>query len=124
MVAGSREGRGWLESLVEQGWNALAETKVDVRPEIVASWRRAAMSGLHPERVGPVLAPDLDLDTRFRRSAEPVLGALAEKLANTRATLLLGDQKARVIGRWDADPGLRRKLDSQEIRERFECDEE
>lgn len=123
-MAGSLRGRDLLESLVEQGSDALPEARIDVRPEIVASWRRAAMSGLHPERVGAVHATDLELDTRFRRSAGPVLAALAEKLGDTRATLLLADQKARVIGRWDAGRDLRRQLDRQEVCERFQCDEE
>src|SRR5437868_15544169 len=38
-----------------------------VRPEIVASWRRAAQVGLEPERFEPSYDPDVEQGTRLER---------------------------------------------------------
>jgi sigma-54 dependent transcriptional regulator, acetoin dehydrogenase operon transcriptional activator AcoR len=83
-----------------------------VRPEIVESWRRAALVGLQPESFDPPYDPDVDEGSRLERAAAPVLDQLSDDLAGTETSLLLTDERGHVVDRRVSDPGLRARLDA------------
>ncbi len=56
-----------------RGFLTGADVVRPVRPEVVASWRRAALVGLEPEWFEPSYDADVERGTRLERAAAPVL---------------------------------------------------
>ena len=96
---------------------------VDVRREILTSWRRSRLSGVNPLRLD-VPHEDVDLDSRFARAARPVLEAGTEQLADSGLCLAVTDRSGRVLWSWGPDPARRRRLDELALLEGYRFDEE
>ncbi|ABD09764.1 hypothetical protein ThrDRAFT_01389 [Frankia casuarinae] len=64
---------------------------------ILGSWWRSQVLNVSPDRCSPVYDPDLDLDTRLVRAADPVLDRLASMIAGTWVCVCLTDDQARIL---------------------------
>ncbi len=64
---------------------------------ILGSWWRSQVLNVSPDRCSPVYDPDLDLDTRLVRAADPVLDRLASTIAGTWVCVCLTDDRARIL---------------------------
>ncbi|MFI7698026.1 SpoIIE family protein phosphatase [Nonomuraea sp. NPDC049480] len=78
----------------------------------MTSWQRCRSLGLVPDRLEIPYQEDLDLHGRLIHAATPVLDKLEAELTGTRVTVILCDEKARVLQRRGGDPELIRSLDS------------
>ena len=107
-----------------RGFLAGSDLVRPVRPEIVASWRRAALVGLEPERFEPSYDPDVERGTRLERAAAPVLDQLSEDLAGTETSVVLTDEHGHIVDRRVSDPTLRARLDAILIAPGFYYSEE
>lgn len=96
---------------------------VDVRREILTSWRRSRLSGVDPARLD-VPHEDVDPDSRFARAARPVLDACTEQMAGTGMCLAVTDRLGRVLWSWGPDRARRRSLDELALLEGYRFDEE
>ena len=94
-----------------RGFLTGADVVRPVRPEVVASWRRAALVGLEPERFEPSYDPDVERGTRLERAAAPVLDQLSDDLAGTETSLVLTDEHGHIVDRRVSDRTLRARLD-------------
>ena len=88
----------------------LGEELVGVRREILTSWRRSQLSGVDPSRI-ELPRTDIDFDSRFARSAIPVVSATAQLLGTTDTCLAITDAAGTVVWRWTSDSTLRDALD-------------
>ncbi|MEV8632073.1 ATP-binding protein [Streptosporangium sp. NPDC051023] len=86
-------------------------TGEDVRPAILKSWRRCQELGLIPERLEFADPVEVDEDCALARVARPVLERFQVAIADTGTALLLSDEQARMLQRYESDPPLRRALD-------------
>ncbi|MCE0762899.1 GAF domain-containing protein [Pseudonocardia kujensis] len=83
------------------------------RPEIVASWRRSRLSGVDPDQLElPQAQPE---ESRFSRTATPVLEAAADTLVGADTSLMLTGPGGTVLWRWTDTDGLRRRLDRRSV---------
>ena len=81
-------------------------------PNILDSWRRCLLEGLHPDRYHvPFDSEAVHPDSPFLRAAAPVLERLSDRLQTTGTSVFLTDSRARIIWRWVDAPDLRRRLD-------------
>jgi sigma-54 dependent transcriptional regulator, acetoin dehydrogenase operon transcriptional activator AcoR len=94
-----------------RGFLTGADVVRPVRPEVVASWRRAALVGLEPERFEPSYDPDVERETRLERAAAPVLDQISDDLAGTETSLVLTDAHGHIVDRRVSDRTLRARLD-------------
>ncbi|TCK27547.1 sigma-54-dependent Fis family transcriptional regulator [Pseudonocardia endophytica] len=84
-----------------------------LRPEIASAWRRAELSGLNPgSALGEPELAAFDEGSRLLLAAGPVLDDVAERLADTRFSLLLADRDSRIVARRLGTSGLARALDA------------
>jgi len=88
---------------------------VDVREEILASWKRAARASLLPEALTIPYDPDVERDSRLQREATPVMDVLATQLVETGTALVLTDAQCRVADRRVSSRGVQRTLDSLQV---------
>jgi transcriptional regulator of acetoin/glycerol metabolism len=79
---------------------------VAVRPEIVASWRRCALSGLRPEDASPTYDDTIAAESQVWTAAEAVVQKRREQLADARAGLILADHHGRVLHLATSDDAL------------------
>lgn len=95
--------------------------RLPVRTGVVESWRRSRLSGVpYDDRdFDPPYFGDLDGDSRLVRAAKPVLDRLAETLTGTPMSLLLTDERGRVLIRRSEDGSLLRKLDRVRLAPNF-----
>jgi sigma-54 dependent transcriptional regulator, acetoin dehydrogenase operon transcriptional activator AcoR len=107
-----------------RGFLTGADVVRPVRPEVVASWHRAALVGLEPERFEPSYDPDVERETRLERAAAPVLDQLSEDLAGTETSLVLSDEHGHIVDRRVSDRTLRARLDDILIAPGFYYSEE
>jgi transcriptional regulator of acetoin/glycerol metabolism len=77
-----------------------------VRPEIAASWRRCALSGLRPELASPTFDDSGAPEGQVWTAAEFVIEKRREQLAETSAGLILADHRGRVLQVATTDAGL------------------
>jgi transcriptional regulator of acetoin/glycerol metabolism len=96
---------------------------LDVRREILTSWRRSRLSGVDPVRLD-VPHEDIDLDSRFARAARPVLDESTERMVGTGMCLAVTDRVGRVLWSWGPDRARRRRLDELALLQGFRFDEE
>ncbi|GAA4545544.1 sigma-54-dependent Fis family transcriptional regulator [Pseudonocardia xishanensis] len=96
---------------------------VDLRPDVLSSWRRSRWNGVDPEHVD-VPFTDADPDTRLARIAVPILARMAELLTGDGSCLALSDERGAVLWRWVSEPALRTTLDDLRVSEGFCFDEE
>jgi DNA-binding CsgD family transcriptional regulator len=107
-----------------RGFLTGADVVRPVRPEVAASWRRAALVGLEPERFEPSYDPDVEQGTRLERAAAPVLDQLSDDLAGTETSLVLTDEHGHIVDRRVSDRTLRARLDDILIAPGFYYSEE
>lgn len=81
------------------------------RPEIAESWARSSRLGVDDARLDIRTAPGTDPGGRLASLAGPVLDRLATTLADTRATVVLTDQRAGVLDRRAGSHDLHGLLD-------------
>src|SRR5262249_51367819 len=94
-----------------------------VRPEIVASWRRAESQGLRPDEAAPGYDDGSDADTFLSELAAPVLTALGHDLVDTDASVLVANDRGRIIGRYGPGPTSDSRLDRLGVGPGFVWDE-
>ncbi|MDO8208911.1 sigma-54-dependent Fis family transcriptional regulator [Conexibacter sp. CPCC 206217] len=88
---------------------------VAIRPEIVASWSRCALSGIDPERARGAPISDVDAEGRMWHAAEPVLKDLRDQLTDTPTGILLSDRGGRVLYRHSSDDATARAWDASDV---------
>lgn len=103
---------------VIRAWESFLEgnpAPAGVRDEVLLSWRRSRWSGVDPDR--PDL-PEIPVasDSRFQRTAAPVLESIAEPLVGDRTAMHLLDPDGVVMWRWVTDAQLARELDAADAR--------
>ena len=81
------------------------------------------MSGVVPDRLSPPYE-EVDTETRFLRTAVPVLAGMAESLVGTDTCLAVSDPHGRILWRWVENPGLLRVLDRHSVSIGFRFEEE
>ena len=62
-----------------------------VRDTILASWRRSRTCSVAADKIEMRFEPDIHLDTRLARSAQPVLRSLSEQLQGQSVSVILTD---------------------------------
>jgi transcriptional regulator of acetoin/glycerol metabolism len=83
-----------------------------MRPEIAKSWLRSRLSGVPLDQdLQVAFVPGFDPEGRLLRAATPVLDRLAVAVAGTRATVVLGDNQARILERRAGERSLNAHLD-------------
>lgn len=94
------------------------EEPAEVRADIAASWRRAALAGVEPAGTFDRLLPgDVDQHSSLLVSAGPVLDQLETSLAGTGYSTILGDRECRIVRRWFDDQRTRENFDALNLRE-------
>jgi transcriptional regulator of acetoin/glycerol metabolism len=82
-----------------------------VRDTILASWRRSLAMQVAADKIEMRFEPDIHLDTRLTRSAQPVLRSLSERLQGQSVSVILTDPIGLVLSRLTGDRELERHLD-------------
>jgi serine phosphatase RsbU (regulator of sigma subunit)/anti-sigma regulatory factor (Ser/Thr protein kinase) len=100
---------------------ALVESAV--RDSVLDSWKRCRSAGLEPHQLVIPYAPDLVLEDRFLRAADPVLRDLTASLAQVGMTIALCDAQGRMIQRLGGDRRLRDRLDEVRFAPGFDASE-
>ena len=95
-----------------------------VRPAILASWRRSRQWNVAADRIKLDYVRDPDLDTPLTRSAMPVLRGLYDNLDGQPISILLTDAAGVVLSRIVADHDLERHLDAVQLTPGFSYAEE
>ncbi|HEY3556993.1 MAG TPA: LuxR C-terminal-related transcriptional regulator [Kribbella sp.] len=90
---------------------------------VLASWRRSAAAGLHPELIHPPYDPDVDDDSRLHWAAAPAMTAVSADLPELRSALLLTDRRAHVVQRWTRTAATALQMDALGAAPGFFCDE-
>ncbi|MDT9695078.1 SpoIIE family protein phosphatase [Streptomyces sp. P17] len=114
-----------IGGLVDAHERFLAGARVDsdVRDSVLDSWKRCRSAGLEPDRLLIPYEPDAALGERFLRAAEPVLGKLAESLAELGTTIALCDGQGRMVQRLGSDRALLARLDAVSFAPGFNASE-
>jgi GAF domain-containing protein/anti-sigma regulatory factor (Ser/Thr protein kinase) len=86
-----------------------------VREPILTSWRRCKSLGLLPQALKIPYEEGLDLEARLLDATASVLDRLAWALAGSKVSIVLTDDRARVLQRRGGDPELDRKLDAVQL---------
>jgi transcriptional regulator of acetoin/glycerol metabolism len=95
-----------------------------VRPPILASWRRSRDLRVAADRIDLPYLRDPDLDTPLTRSAAPVLDRLHQQLAGQAVGIVLTDPGGLVLVRRTGDATLERHLDRVRLAVGFSYAEE
>lgn len=81
-------------------------------PDIVAaSWQRSFSAGVDAATSLAVFHDDLDTSSRLVRSAEPVIARLSDEMAQMPLSIVLTDNKARILSRSETDRTIGQLLD-------------
>ncbi|MDF1704885.1 MAG: helix-turn-helix domain-containing protein [Aeromicrobium sp.] len=103
-----RERQRWA---AREQWLGQDEHADLVRPEIEKSWLRCQQLGVDIGQDEVPYVADLELDSRLRRAADPVIGRLAEQLQHAPATILLANRNAQIVDRRAGSSGFLDRLD-------------
>jgi len=90
---------------------------------IVRSWRRSIGGGVQGDSPCDRYQ-EVETDTLLCRAARPILERWQHRLADTGATLFLGDRAGSIVMRRTTDTGVRRRLDRAHAAEGFDYSEE
>jgi transcriptional regulator of acetoin/glycerol metabolism len=82
-----------------------------VRPEIARSWHRSRQCGVRPDGDPTAGSAEYDPDAPLIRAAAPVLGRLADEMADADMTVILTDPHGLVLERRAGSSSLLRGLD-------------
>jgi DNA-binding CsgD family transcriptional regulator len=108
----SSGGRGVTSSREDLGRILAGETEgLDVREEIIDSWRESLALGLLPQHFDPPCDRSFDPDSHLIRAAMPVVDRLGSDLTTTRMSVVLADERCRVVARRAAGPLEEAELD-------------
>ncbi|MGV9453973.1 SpoIIE family protein phosphatase [Streptomyces sp. NPDC003635] len=115
-----------IGGLVDAHQRFLAGVHVDsdVRDSVLASWKRCRAAGLQPHRLFIPYEPDVALDERFLRAAEPILRKLADTLTDLGTTIALCDGQGRMVQRLGGGRGLLARLDAVSFAPGFDASEQ
>lgn len=89
-----------------------SDTELEIRPEVLSSWRRSILSGA---KVGLPELPfigESDIESVLCLAADPVLSRLADRLSGLGAGVLLADRNAKILRRWASDSSILPLLDT------------
>src|SRR5258708_8770746 len=89
----------------------IEDTALPMRGEIVVSWFRSVRSGVRSDQFEAPYDPDVDGQGRLAWAAQPVLDALGEDLAGTRAALVLTDDQIHILAQQAPDRTQRMRHD-------------
>lgn len=94
--------------LVDRGSTARAGA---VAPHVLASWRRSIDCGVAPDGVESTYFDDLDADSGLVSCATPVIERLALQLVDGPMSIVLADDRARILVRRDLSSEFGRAAD-------------
>lgn len=86
--------------------------EAQLRPEILASWRRTRQHGINPEIARPRPGPAPSGDGQLLRAARAVLAERTDVLDDTPCALTLTDQDGRLLERWVSHRAFAAQLDA------------
>ncbi|KOU69045.1 protein phosphatase [Streptomyces sp. MMG1533] len=114
-----------IGGLVDAHERFLAGALVDstVRDSVLDSWKRCRSAGLQPHQLVVPYAPELTLDDRFLRAADPVLTDLSASFTEVGITIALCDARGRMVQRLGGDRQLRDRLDEVQFAPGFDASE-
>lgn len=115
-----REAR---KHLLDRGLHAAQIPERVVPQEIEESWRRSASLRVSPSRE-PRLLGDIDPEAALLRLTSPVLDQWQSNLIDSRLTVVLADQRGRIIARRSTSSQESRQLDGVHAAEGFDFSEE
>ncbi|AXT85652.1 transcriptional regulator [Aeromicrobium sp. A1-2] len=110
-----------MRELAER-WTEVADARADflssgrTRPDAVpavvaASWARSASAGVDATNAHAVFHEDLDVFSRLVRCSQPVIDRLHDDTSGMSLSILLTDNKARVLSRYDSSARIGARLD-------------
>lgn len=106
------QGGGRLVLRARERFFTVGPADLGVRPEIEASWRRSALSGVPADRIPEVpIEEEYDRECRLLRAATPVLDRLEQEIAGAPMSVILTDADARILDRRVGFPQLLAHLD-------------
>jgi transcriptional regulator of acetoin/glycerol metabolism len=82
-----------------------------VRDDVLASWRESATLGVRPDRLDLPYDPDAETETALLRAGRPALDRLDTDLDGTEISVVLGNERSRVVDRRAADRREEQRLD-------------
>ncbi|MGE3286823.1 MAG: sigma-54-dependent Fis family transcriptional regulator [Pseudonocardia sp.] len=112
---------------MRKAWATFVEGRpvpADVRPEIIASWRRSQLSQVSVDGLHLPFTPLAMEDSRLLLAAEPVLDRFADSVAGSPVSVILADRTGRVVARWSGETALERRLEAESISLGFVLSEE
>ncbi|MFC5994354.1 sigma-54-dependent Fis family transcriptional regulator [Pseudonocardia hispaniensis] len=104
--------------------DAVAENPLDLREEIISSWRRCQLVGVAPTGDDVPFRPEFDRPSRLMRAAAPVIDRLSGQLDGGNATIVLADSEAQIIDRRAGGRKLLKALDKAMVCPGFRYAEE
>ena len=108
----SSGGRGATSTREDLARILAGETEgLDTREEIIDSWRESLALGLLPQHFDLPCDRSFDRDSHLIRAAMPVVDRLGSDLNTTEMSVVLADERCRVVARRAAGPLEESKLD-------------
>ncbi|MGW0733929.1 SpoIIE family protein phosphatase [Streptomyces sp. NPDC002851] len=95
-----------------------------LRTPILRSWQRCQSLGLAQDVIEPPHQPEVDLEGRLGRAAEPVLTRLESEVAGTRVGVILADGQGVILQCRVGDKALYKHLDAVSIAPGFNYSEQ
>ena len=91
----------------------LGHAQTEAVPSIVAaSWHRSFTAGVNAATAQAAFHADLDVSSRLVRCARPVIVRLGDEMAQMPLSIVLTDNRARILTRSETDRTIAQKLDS------------
>lgn len=88
-------------------------TSPDAVPAVVAaSWARSVSAGVDASNARAIYHQDLDVSSRLVRCSQSVIDRLEDETSNISLSIVLTDNKARILSRSDSGPKIGARLDS------------
>lgn len=100
------------------------DSRVTIRADLLASWRRSALSGARPDVHALPYSEGVQNQGQLYAAAAPVLDRLTERFDGTRAAMLLADAQARIVARWVGERDLLKMMDRTDSAPGFSLMEE
>ncbi|WP_128643540.1 sigma-54-dependent Fis family transcriptional regulator [Rhodococcus opacus] len=87
----------------------------ELREATLVAWRRSRAAGVDANAAPVAFDPGPVPDSALLRAVTPVGTTLMRQLDGTEAAMMVTDRQARIVGRWIADSGMQRRLDSMAV---------
>jgi transcriptional regulator of acetoin/glycerol metabolism len=92
----------------------------DAVPSVVAaSWQRSFAAGVDAATAQAAFHADLDMSSRLVRCASPVIARLSDEMAQMPLSIVLTDNRARILSRSETDHAIARQLDDVSLAQGF-----